>query len=291
MSIRTATKRTADETGLLTLGEALTGKRIVRVVATKTTRPCTLPKLAGERLAERLMQLAGEWYEPGVWAASHQTCKEIGYRTVMVSVESETEALPLEDCFDEHDEEPHEKRAVAMAKDFRICTLHEALSQPGMMYGWMRTSKHFCVSPKTARKTDTILAEKLKIKLMHLPGRLNAAGTEWKALAESSKSIGFTLIVINLVPDPNPVPVVQPAATSTKPKPSMVESVIWIDIAKETPDEGVVVLLFHPDSSEPVWPGVFEGCTADGYAFSHADGSMINGPVLAWAELPGGPRI
>ena len=64
----------------------------------------------------------------------------------------------------------------------------------------------------------------------------------------------------------------------------------WISIEQETPDEGVVVLLFHPDASEPVWPGVFEGCTADGYAFSHADGSIVSGSVLAWAEFPGGPE-
>lgn len=68
------------------------------------------------------------------------------------------------------------------------------------------------------------------------------------------------------------------------------ETLNWISVQTETPDEGVVVLLHHPEASEPVWPGVFEGCTADGYAFSHADGSMISGPVLAWAEFPGGPE-
>ena len=69
-----------------------------------------------------------------------------------------------------------------------------------------------------------------------------------------------------------------------------IEKLNWIPIQAGTPDEGVVVLLYHPEASEPVWPGVFEGCTADGYAFSHADGSMVSGPVLAWAEFPGGPE-
>lgn len=69
-----------------------------------------------------------------------------------------------------------------------------------------------------------------------------------------------------------------------------VETLNWILIEDEMPDEGVVVLLYHPSASEPVWPGVFEGCTADGYAFVHVDGSMVSGPVLAWAEFPGGPE-
>ena len=68
-----------------------------------------------------------------------------------------------------------------------------------------------------------------------------------------------------------------------------VETINWIPIEDELPDEGVIVLLYHPGASEPVWAGVFEGCTADGYAFSHDNGSMITAPVLAWAEFPGGP--
>ena len=149
----------------LTLREALNGKRLVRVVAASsknTTHPFTVSKTVAKKLCEQLINMNGEWYRPGQWAATHESCKAIGYKTVMVTVET---------------------------------------------------------------------------------------------------------------------------------KPAMVESVIWISVEDETPDEGVTVMLFHPEASEPVWFGVFEGCTADGYAFSHADGSMITGPVLAWAEVPGGPRL
>jgi len=63
----------------------------------------------------------------------------------------------------------------------------------------------------------------------------------------------------------------------------------WINVADETPDEGVTVLLFHPQASEPVWPGYFDGCSADGYVFCSADGSFIDAPVTHWAEFPAGP--
>jgi hypothetical protein len=133
-------------------------------------------------------------------------------------------------------------------------------------------------------KVNDATSKKLCALLLDLNGEWYKPG-QWAATHESCKAIGYKTVMVTIEEDPLPVRIMNNA------KPNLVESVIWIPVEKETPDEGVVVLLYHPTASEPVWPGVFEGCTADGYAFSHADGSMITGPVLAWAEVPGGPRL
>lgn len=67
------------------------------------------------------------------------------------------------------------------------------------------------------------------------------------------------------------------------------ESIRWISVLDELPDAGVAVLLYHPEESEPVWPGAFEGCTADGFLFTTCSGNPLQSAVTHWAELPTGP--
>ena len=62
------------------------------------------------------------------------------------------------------------------------------------------------------------------------------------------------------------------------------ERIEWVDADSDSPDEGVTVLVFSPESSEPVWPGYCE----DGQ-WNWANGGEIDTPVVAWAELPAGP--
>jgi hypothetical protein len=66
------------------------------------------------------------------------------------------------------------------------------------------------------------------------------------------------------------------------------EQINWIATADELPDEGITVLLFHPDEDEPIWPGYFDEITAHGYLWRSASGSEITG-VTHWAEMPAGP--
>jgi|JI8StandDraft_2_1071088.scaffolds.fasta_scaffold175681_2 hypothetical protein len=68
----------------------------------------------------------------------------------------------------------------------------------------------------------------------------------------------------------------------------LVESIQWVSTADELPDEGVTLLLFCPEASEPVWPGFLDEETADGCVFRTASGSIFEG-VTHWAEMPAGP--
>lgn len=190
-----------------------------------------------------------------------------------------------------------QRKTSSSIDPFRICTLFEALSQPGMKYHSMRSSKHFCILPTNARKTDTIVAEKLKVKLMHESGRLNSAGTEWKACVQACEKIGYSLVVVLLEKDETPIPAQQPTpqpvVSAGKPRlhPSMVESIIWHRTSVSVPDCDVTVLLYHPGESETVWFGYFDGATPSGYLWRTVDGGVIESSVLAWAEFPAGPRI
>jgi len=67
-----------------------------------------------------------------------------------------------------------------------------------------------------------------------------------------------------------------------------VESINWVAVADELPDEGVVVLLFTEGDGEPVWPGYFDEVTAHGYVWRTAEGLHIEN-ITHWAEMPAGP--
>jgi hypothetical protein len=62
------------------------------------------------------------------------------------------------------------------------------------------------------------------------------------------------------------------------------EVIVWRDAEHELPDEEIVVLLFAPGASEPVWGGyLIHGL------WVWASGHPIVEPVVAWAEMPAGP--
>jgi len=60
------------------------------------------------------------------------------------------------------------------------------------------------------------------------------------------------------------------------------EQITWIPVVKQLPDDDTTVLLYHPDASEPVWPGY-----RDGRRWKTAEGLII--VPTRWAEMPEGP--
>ena len=50
------------------------------------------------------------------------------------------------------------------------------------------------------------------------------------------------------------------------------------------PDEGLVVMVNVPEASEPIWLGYL-----DAGEWRYPDGSLIEGDVEHWAEMPEGP--
>jgi hypothetical protein len=68
------------------------------------------------------------------------------------------------------------------------------------------------------------------------------------------------------------------------------ETIKWISVLDDQPDEGVLVLLYAESASEPTWPGYLDALTACGCVWSSADGSQIDG-VTHWAEMPAGPKV
>lgn len=60
------------------------------------------------------------------------------------------------------------------------------------------------------------------------------------------------------------------------------ETITWIPIGEKLPDDDSTVLLFHPDASEPVWPGY-----RDGRRWKTAEGMIV--VPTHWAAMPGGP--
>ena len=66
----------------------------------------------------------------------------------------------------------------------------------------------------------------------------------------------------------------------------MNETITWIETKRDTPDEGIVVLVYVPDSPDVVWPGYLE----DGY-WIFSNGAPIDSEVTYWAEFPVGPAV
>ena len=67
---------------------------------------------------------------------------------------------------------------------------------------------------------------------------------------------------------------------------AMDETITWIETKRDTPDEGIVVLVYVPDSPDVVWPGYLE----DGY-WIFSNGAPIDSEVTYWAEFPVGPAV
>jgi hypothetical protein len=67
------------------------------------------------------------------------------------------------------------------------------------------------------------------------------------------------------------------------------ELIHWIPVESQMPDEGIAVLLYNGNGSEPVYPGYFEEETQDGFVWRCLDGSLMEN-VTHWAEMPAGPK-
>jgi len=65
----------------------------------------------------------------------------------------------------------------------------------------------------------------------------------------------------------------------------MTETLRWIDVSDEIPDESMVVLIATPNGDEPTWLGYI-----DGGAWHYNNGMRVDVAVTAWAELPSGPQ-
>lgn len=64
----------------------------------------------------------------------------------------------------------------------------------------------------------------------------------------------------------------------------MSESITWYAVTDHLPDDEMTVLVFRPETSEPVWVGFRAGDqwrSVDGFPFES---------VTHWADLPEGPN-
>ena len=66
--------------------------------------------------------------------------------------------------------------------------------------------------------------------------------------------------------------------------PALDELLHWRSLLDGTPDVDSLVLVYCPDSDEPVWPGYF-----DGEVWRHAEGGRCD--VTFWAPMPIGPTF
>lgn len=68
---------------------------------------------------------------------------------------------------------------------------------------------------------------------------------------------------------------------------SVQELIVWKDVSVVMPDDGMTVLIFVPDNSEPVFLGWHD--VDDGWYF--VDGSKVEQEVTHWDEVPVGPKL
>jgi hypothetical protein len=66
----------------------------------------------------------------------------------------------------------------------------------------------------------------------------------------------------------------------------MLETIKWIEISKQLPDDEMVVLIHTPQQNEPVWLGYY-----DQGRWYYPVGDFIKiSSVTHWAEVPAGPK-
>lgn len=68
------------------------------------------------------------------------------------------------------------------------------------------------------------------------------------------------------------------------------ETINWISVDEQLPDDNIAVLVYAPGADEPVWIGSYDGV----YWFSEAgpeygNDEEIAARVTAWAHVPKGP--
>lgn len=69
------------------------------------------------------------------------------------------------------------------------------------------------------------------------------------------------------------------------------ETISWISVEDQLPDADTTVLVSAPESDEPIWLGFYDGVywfAVGGEDYGTDEGEL--GAVVAWAEMPGGPK-
>ena len=64
----------------------------------------------------------------------------------------------------------------------------------------------------------------------------------------------------------------------------MIESIKWIPVDEELPDDGITVLINHPRLDEPTWLGYYER----GIWFTVEHERLPDNAVTHWADTPAG---
>jgi hypothetical protein len=65
------------------------------------------------------------------------------------------------------------------------------------------------------------------------------------------------------------------------------ETITWIDVDSEMPDDDILVLVATPSLAEQVWPGYFD---SEKNAWALPDGIPFGDRVTHWAQMPAGPQ-
>ena len=63
------------------------------------------------------------------------------------------------------------------------------------------------------------------------------------------------------------------------------ETIHWIDVDDEIPDDSMMVLVFIPEDNDPIWLGYYD--SQDGWC--GVAGMPFDVSIVAWAEMPIGP--
>lgn len=66
----------------------------------------------------------------------------------------------------------------------------------------------------------------------------------------------------------------------------MNETINWIPVDEQLPDDEMTVMTYHPTLNEPVWLGYF----LQGNWYSTAGDYLGKCAVTHWAEIPAGPQ-
>lgn len=62
------------------------------------------------------------------------------------------------------------------------------------------------------------------------------------------------------------------------------ESLFWVPVSDELPDDEITVLVNHPTLNEPVWLGYYE----QGHWYTPNGEALPDGSVTHWADMPSG---
>lgn len=65
-----------------------------------------------------------------------------------------------------------------------------------------------------------------------------------------------------------------------------IESVTWVHVNDQLPDDEMTVLLYHPTLNEPIWLGYVN----QNFFYDVQGDQLPAGAVTHWADMPWGPE-